>query len=276
MSKLFQDKEYLKETQYKNSTNLGARINLHKEYSQAKEDWQPWVFNRLSIKMSQRILECGCGPGNLWRENLDRIPENCHITLTDLSEGMVNEAKSALKNSEHDFEFQPLNIENLPFDDYSFDTVIANHMLYHVPDIEQAIGEVMRVLKPNGRFVAATNGDNHMRELSEIGLELFADMEELKDTRLTRLENRLLGFRLSNGIDFLEERFSQVELHLYESSLIVTESAPLVNYVLSNIGIDQNPPAGFVEKLTAYLDKQIAEKGHVYITKESGLFVAKM
>ena len=276
MGKNFQDQSYLTGSQYKDSSNLNARINLHKAYTQAEHDWQPWVFERLKLKMGQRVLECGCGPGDLWRTNLDQIPERCHITLTDLSEGMVAAAKANLSESEHHFEFQPLNIETLPFEDNSFDLIVANHMLYHVPDIPKAIGEVMRVLKPNGRFVAATNGDNHMKELSEIGQELFHDVAELNDTRLKQLGQQMLDFRLENGIDFLEERFSQVDLHIYESSLMVTETAPLIRFVLSMVGIDQSPPEGVVEKLTAYLDEQIASKGHVYITKETGLFVSKL
>ena len=270
------DSGYLTETQYKDSSNLTARMNLHRDYTQAEHKWQPWVFERMKLKPGQRILECGCGPGTLWRENLDAIPERCHMTLSDLSEGMVAEAKSNLDDTEHHFDFQPLNIETLPFDDYTFDTVIANHMLYHVPDIPKAIGEVTRVLKPNGRFVAATNGNNHLKELSEIGRELFDDIEELDGTRLKTLEERMLDFRLENGIDFLEEHFSQVDLHLYESNLLVTESAPLVRYVMSMIGIDQNPPEGVIQKLTTYLDNEISQKGHIFITKETGLFVAKM
>ncbi len=270
------DQGYLTGTQYKDSSNLSARMNLHKDYTQAEHDWQPWVFERLKLKPGQRILECGCGPGKLWQENLDDIPERCHITLTDLSDGMVAEAKSALDGSEHHFEFQPLNIESLDFEDYTFDTVIANHMLYHVPDIPKAIGEVTRVLKPNGRFIAATNGNNHLKELGEIGRELFDDVEELSGTRLQTLEDRMLDFRLENGIDFLEDHFSQVDLHIYESNLLVTESAPLVRYVMSMIGIDQSPPAGVIEKLTAYLDNEIGTKGHIFITKETGLFVAKV
>ncbi|MEM7332356.1 MAG: methyltransferase domain-containing protein [Chloroflexota bacterium] len=271
-----QDQSYLTGTQYKDSSNLNARINLHRDYTQAEHAWQPWVFERLKLKAGQKVLECGCGSGKLWQENLDDIPERCHITLSDLSEGMVSDAKANLGDNNHHFDFQPLNIETLPFEENTFDTVIANHMLYHVPDIPKAITEVTRVLMPNGRFVAATNGNNHLKELTEIGRELFDDVEELDNTRLKMLETRMFDFRLQNGIEFLEEHFSQVDLHLYESNLLVTESAPLVRYVMSMIGVDQNPPEGVIEKLTTYLDNEISTKGHIFITKETGLFVAKM
>ena len=67
------------------------------------------------------------------RENVDHIPVVNHSN--DLSPGMVAEAEAALTNSDHHFDFQPANIQSLDFADETFDVVVANHMLYHVPDL---------------------------------------------------------------------------------------------------------------------------------------------
>ncbi len=96
---LFQEQTYLRDQQYKDSKNLDARASLHRHYSTATERWHPWAFSHLALKSESRVLECGCGPGWLWRENLKNIPPNCHITLTDFSPGMVAEAKAALENA---------------------------------------------------------------------------------------------------------------------------------------------------------------------------------
>ena len=271
----FQDQAYLTKQQYKDSSNLDARAELHRRFSTATEKWQPWVFDHMKLMPNSRVLECGCGPGWLWRENVDRIPNGCHIILTDLSEGMVAEAEAALTDSGHQFDFKSVDIQELPFADDSFDVVVANHMLYHVPDFDMALKEIKRVLKDNGRFLAATNGNNHMLEITRIGWELFPDeSEKLANTRLKRDEKFSLSFRLENGGELLEPYFSQVDLNYYEDGLDVTEVPPLVAYILSAIS-SKVLTDEIVAKLTVFLEEKLAQDGVIKITKESCLFVAK-
>ena len=64
------DQEYLKQ-EYRDATNLNARIRLHQRFSLNPYGWLRWVFDQLDLPSECRILELGCGPGNLWLENLD-------------------------------------------------------------------------------------------------------------------------------------------------------------------------------------------------------------
>ena len=79
------DQEYLLSEQYQDASNLNARIQLHRRFSVNKYGLPRWVFDQLDFSSTSRILELGCGPANLWRENLDRIPKGWDITLSDLS-----------------------------------------------------------------------------------------------------------------------------------------------------------------------------------------------
>ena len=135
---LLQNAEYLRQDQYRDSRNLGSRAQLHQQYGSNSTGWFEWVMAHLSLKPGNHVLECGCGPGWLWRENLERLPAGCEITLTDLSPGMVAEAEEALSQTGRSFRFLDADIVDLPFEDQSFDIVIANHMLYHVPDRQKA------------------------------------------------------------------------------------------------------------------------------------------
>lgn len=267
-SKIYQNPAYLKETQYKDSSNLDARAELHRRFSTAVFNWHEWAFEQLNIQPNSRILECGCGPGWLWRENLERIPAGCSITLTDLSAGMVAEAESAiteaeaaLADSDHDFTFKIANIEELPFADGEFDIIVGNHMLYHVPDLDKGLGEVRRVLAENGRFHTATNGATHMQEL-----------RALRDMAQTVRWN--LSFRLENGRELLAPHFNDIRLDLFEDSLEVTEVEPLMNYILSMKQADSADWEEGVRQARQEVERVIGENGRFHITKSSGLFSA--
>lgn len=269
--KLFQDSYYLQRNQYRDSSNLDARAELHRRFSTAVTDWQPWVFDLLALKPGMRVLECGCGPGWLWRENVARIPEGCHITLTDLSPGMVAEAEGALAGSGHHFDFQPANIQALDFADDTFDVVVANHMLYHVPDLPQALAEVRRVLKGNGRLIAATNGNKHMKELAALVPD---SLRQTVASLRMRGQGEMLAFRLENGRAILEPYFDTVELHLYDDGLWITEVEPLLAYAFSMIKPDEDLPETAVAQLRETWAAKIEAEGGIHISKHSGVFVA--
>jgi len=273
---LYQDKRYLSEQQYKDSSNLDARAALHRQFSTAKIEWHPWVFDQMSLQAGSRVLECGCGPGWLWRYNLEKIPPDCHITLTDLSPGMVAEAEAALAESSHHFSFEAVNVEELPFADEQFDLVIANHMLYHVPDRAKALREIRRVLKDNGlsprrngsRLLAATNGQKHMQEIKNYRAQLFSEQGNAPQSL-----SLSLPFRLENGRELLAPFFSKVELRQYEDSLQVTEAAPLVAYILSILNRNEVSD-DTLHSLTNVLEQELLDNDSIHISKESCLFVA--
>jgi ubiquinone/menaquinone biosynthesis C-methylase UbiE len=83
----------------------------------------------------------------------------------DLAEGTLGQARARVQAEGLPVDCIIGDVEALPFDDDSFDLVLANYMLYHVPDLDQAIAELRRVLCPGGTLLAATNGQGHMHEL---------------------------------------------------------------------------------------------------------------
>lgn len=274
---IFQDKTYLREQQYSDSRNLDARAALHRDYSTSSLDWQAWVFAQLELEPGTAVLECGCGPGWLWRENLGRIPENCAVTLTDLSPGMVaeaeaalNEAESALADSGITFQVREANIEALPFADASFDVVVANHMLYHVPHLDAALAEIRRVLKPHGRLFAATNGDNHMRELKELAQNIVGEAVPYTWPQL--------AFRLENGRNLLAPYFKDVSVVMFADGLAVTAVEPLMAYLRSMTLfsiLQTDDMARQVAALEQHIATTIAAEGAYRIQKETGLFIAR-
>jgi ubiquinone/menaquinone biosynthesis C-methylase UbiE len=93
-------------------------------------------------------------------------------SVTDLSPGMV---RVALRNAEGlglDVEGRVADAERIPYDDNTFDLVVGHAVLHHIPDVRAAMAEVLRVLKPGGRFVFAGEptkiGDSYARKLGQL------------------------------------------------------------------------------------------------------------
>jgi ubiquinone/menaquinone biosynthesis C-methylase UbiE len=208
-------------------------------------------------------LEIGCGPGTFWEYNIDHLRPTLVPVLTDLSFGMVGAAKK-LNDRKQIFNFSNSDSMNLPFERGRFDRVIANHMLYHVPDISRAIKEAARVMKPDGFFITATNGENHMRESFVLMSHLLPEF--FSSPRIIR------RFNLENGAAQLQESFHSVKLYLYEDSLQVTESQALVEYLVSIWGsyIDQT----ITNSLKNLIEHEIKAKGYFFIQKSAGIFIS--
>lgn len=116
-----------------------------------------------------KSLELGCGTGfftlNL---KLAGVIDEGHVT--DLSPGMVEVAKRNARELGFEVEGKVADAEHLPYPDGSFDIVIGHAVLHHIPDLDLAFREILRVLKPGGRFVFAgeptEHGDYVARRLS--------------------------------------------------------------------------------------------------------------
>lgn len=252
---------YLLKQQYRDGSKLAARIHLHVRFSTNTYSWYSWIFDHFNLSPQSRLLELGCGPGLLWAQNLARIPAGWDITLADFSPGMLDEARQRLHDSSHPFTYAVVDAQAIPYPDKHFDAVIANHMLYHVPDRPRAFAEIRRVLKAEGHFYASTIGANHLHE-----------MEEIFPGRGLDVGDRF-SFNLENGADQLAAFFSHVTLYHYNDALVVTEAEPLVAYFLSlsrNADMDEKARA----ELTKRVQDRIDEHGAIHITKDSGLFEA--
>ena len=260
------DQDYLLSQQYRDETNLNARIALHQRFSTNQQGWFPWLFEQLSLPPRCRILELGCGPGDLWLQNLERIPSGWHMTLSDLSAGMVRRAQRSLADRSQAFDFQVIDAQSIPFADGSCDAVFANHVLYHVPDRDKALSEMRRVLRPGGKLYASTVGEAHLRELYHLVGQIDAEAFGYDDSACE-------PFLLENGGIQLSRWFTEVRLHRYDDGLIVTEAEPLIAYILSTATTPE-VPGGKLAALRTLVEHELASNGSILITKDSGLFEA--
>ena len=255
--------------QYENASNLKNRIKIHELFSTNKTGWMKWFFNKLQLSSTIKVLELGCGDGSLWVKNINCIPAELDLTLSDFSQGMLSDAKENLSPFKKSFKFKLIDIQSITFPDECFDIVIANNMLYHVLDLDVALAEVKRVLKKDGIFYASTVGKNHMRELRDIVKAMDSD-------NITSVSwNTTEKFHLENGIKILSEYFKSVIVEKYQDNLLIYEAEPLIDYIFSMPGNNKNKvEKDKIEYMISYLKKEISKNNGIFINKDTGFFKA--
>lgn len=259
------DLEIALKKQYENASNIMARINLHKLFSSNKQGWFCWVFEQLDMGEGDKILELGCGAGNIWVENLARLNEDVQVVVSDISDGMLRDARREIGMEDEVFSYITCACESIPFDDNTFDIVVANHVLFYCDDIEKACREICRVLKPGGRLVCGTYGKCHMIEVSKL-------VSDFDDRIILAAENLYERFGKENGHNILSTDFTEVEWRQYEDSLFVTEPEPLISYVLSCHGNQNQYISDRYKEFKTFMKKRMTKGFH--ITKDAGVFIA--
>lgn len=191
--------------QYRREDNLRARQAL---YEDASGDKAP---ERLRVVLAElhprRVLEVGGGPGELAEWMMQEL--GAEVAFVDQSERMVELAQA------RGVDAQVGDAQDLPFAGETFDTVVAAWMLYHVPDLDEGLAELARVLERGGKLVAVTNSVDHLAELRE----------------LIGYSQELLGrFSRENGEEYLGRHFSRVEQIDLELRVTVGDREKLVAY----------------------------------------------
>jgi ubiquinone/menaquinone biosynthesis C-methylase UbiE len=247
--------------QYQTSANLSARISIHDKYSVNKQGFGNWITNQYEIEAGMRVLELGCGTGSMWVGKGDLVKKCGKLILSDFSEGMLEQTRETLKDLKG-IEYQTIDIQNIPYEDHTFDIVIANMMLYHVPDLQKGLREVRRVLKEGGRFYCATFGENGIMEYIYGLLKDYGVQSETKR-----------AFTLQNGAEKLSQVFANVKRCDYPDALEVTNLDDMADYVYSLSGMSGMQDVSretLLEVLAAH-----TVDGVLHVPKEYGMFIAE-
>ena len=247
--------------QYSTADRLNIRISIHSRYSTNKQGFGHWISSHYDIRHGMSVLELGCGTGEMWLGKQEMIGRCSGFVLSDFSEGMLDKAKDTLRGYKG-IEYRLIDIQQISFADQAFDAVIANMMLYHVPDLDRGLREVRRVLKDGGAFYAATYGEHGMMEYIE---SLFSGL---------CVRNRINdNFTLQNGEEKLRTVFPDVKRFLYEDSLEVTDVEDMVDYIYSLAGMTELRQLPR-DEVRAVLQEHMCG-GVLRVPKEYGMFIAR-
>ncbi len=205
-----------------NETYYDSGQHLRAKHQLAGDEFARWVLNHIPNWTHKKILDAGGGWGRFIWLLLDHYQVSAHdIVLTDLSEGMLRTASSEASQRGIDSQVAVCDIESLPFVRQHFNIVMANKVLYHLSDLSRGVGELARLLKPDGYLLATTNSDKitamiidfHYQALDALGIPYTPEP--------------LSPFSMENGGDILAEHFGQVEQYYYEDEDLIYDASEI-------------------------------------------------
>lgn len=252
--------------QYSDSRKLAARGRLNREYTIAETGWFAWVARQLPLKSGDQVLDIGCGPAWFWASVAPELPDDLHLTLADLSPGMLQEGLDRCRALAFaNVTGQQADATALPFEDGTFDTVVAMHMLYHVADQAQAIAEMHRVLKPGGHLAVTTNGANNMRGMYELTTVFGSPPYDPAGAAF--------GYETAGGL--MQAQFGNVTMTEHPAHMRITEPEDVF------LALTSYPPGDRAseEELAAFraaISEAFRTGGGVLeVGKETGLFLSR-
>jgi SAM-dependent methyltransferase len=257
---------------YTTDEALRVRQDIHERYSVPPINFIEWALDCVDWRGDERVLDVGSGPGRWLATLQERAPQVDYWGL-DLFPGMLRT---------HPLPERVLtaDVQHLPFPDASFDVVMANHMLFHVPDMEQAVIECRRVLKPGGIFLASTNSLHNMPELQVLIRRAVTLLVPPGTTNIQVPMAHTDLFTLESGTRLLARHFYAVVRYDLPNALIFPNVEPVLAYLESTRSVrEPQLPTGVAWDdvmliVREQINRLIDHFGELTINKLSGVLVA--
>jgi SAM-dependent methyltransferase len=258
--------------EYGNDAYLRLRQETHDQYSVPHIDFPKWVLDRVVWRGDERLLDVGAGPGIYYQRIRERLPGVRYYGL-DRSPGMLQKHPAQGK-------LPIADAQQLPFKTGTFDVVMANHMLYHVPDISHAVEEFRRILKPDGVLITATNSLQTMPEFNALFRRAIMLLSAPGNIYTQSPSPVHYPFALENGTRFLARHFYAVVRHDLPQALVFSNVDPAMVYLESwrPLREPQLPSEVVWDDVMLVMREQIARVinhfGELVVNKVTGVLIA--
>jgi ubiquinone/menaquinone biosynthesis C-methylase UbiE len=188
--------------------------------------WAPLMIDIARVDEGQRVLDVACGTGVVARAAADRVGRTGSVVGLDLNPAML-EVAAGIRS---DIEWRQGDAANLPFGDSEFDAVLCQSALFFFPDVDAAVAEMARVVRPDGAVAVQTyaslDDQPGFLELDAVVRRIAAaEALQLLDTYWSQGDLSILCKTLSRaGLDIVETR-TTLGIAMYGSveNLIETE-----------------------------------------------------
>ncbi|MFE3455984.1 class I SAM-dependent methyltransferase [Nocardiopsis aegyptia] len=239
------------------------------------------LAQKLALRGDEDLLDLGCGNGFIIEHLNPHMPSGSFVGL-DIAPGILQSARERLDGTNIRCEWVEGSADDLSqFDDSSFDRAIALYMMHYVDDIDRAVAETARVLRPGGLFILGTDHPHSLREMHAVHFDALDAMQDVpSELYKSSPKNRI---SLTNGQEQLKHHFRNVNTHSWEDVLRFPDTGSFLDFYQSHNYCSASSIPGlhlgeeFFEELrwrVGYQVEQIiGEKGHFSVTKDTGLII---
>jgi len=256
------------------TSDLLKRINIHDKYGSRNID--EWMLDLLPLTKGMRILDVACGAGKQCFSFYEKLDGDCDIMGVDVSNDLLDKAKSVSAKKGYKIEFRKDNFNNtLGFEENQFDLLSCCFAIYYAEDIPHTIREMHRVLKPGGKlFVTGPMPENKQTFYEIIKQATGKIIPPMPGS--SRYSTQILGT--------IQDIFSSVEINIFENPLVFQNAAPFLEYTRASLSEDRKLWADFFTgadsfekvmlEITKASENWVAENGELIMKKVVGGFLA--
>jgi 2-polyprenyl-3-methyl-5-hydroxy-6-metoxy-1,4-benzoquinol methylase len=259
--------------QYATTDQFLTRVETHRLYSEADGTFVEWVLDVLDAAPGDVVLDAGCGPGVYHSELAER---GVRVVGVDVFDGMVREARERASHDGRGVGLAQASVEALPFGAGTFDHVMCNHMLYHVPDQAAVLLEIRRVVWPGGRVVLSTNAADNMDVLDALHRRACADLG-----LAPLVETEPLRFTFEPGsVELVRSVFPEADVRMREDALVFPDADSVLRFYASFLveQVEEPRPDDYAERLLGRMRElvgaEIEREGRLRVPKRAGCYVA--
>lgn len=254
----------------------------HQASIKSEFDIAAWALGRFDWCGDEHVLDVSCGSGYAIESIRHYAPEG-RLVAGDISLNLLHELYSsdALPRQR-----LIMDVQDLPFDDDTFDIVLASYVLHQIPDINRALREMRRVLRPDGMLLIAVNGGGHALRLGA-HLMHFDDLYRRaygllgvpsSDQLLVRA--RAQRFQLNNGALLLSRYFYAIARYDYPVTLTFNDMESVLSYLeATRSSHEPDLPSGItwdamMAIMRVQIDQIIGYFGKMEVDNTSGILIA--
>lgn len=256
------------------TSDLLARIDIHKQYG--SRDIDQWMLHLLDPQKGSTILDVGCGSGKQCFLFYKALEGKANITGGDVNQELLEKARQDNAKIGNRIKLIDLNFNHrFPLEDNQYDLVTSCFAIYYSEDIPFTISEMHRVTKPGGRLFTTGPMPENKR--------LFYDI--IHEATHQPIPPMPGSSRYSSLIfNAIQEKYSKVEVHIFENPLIFDDVEPFLAYTRASLSEDRRlwkslfeDAGGFdqvMQQIKEVATRRIDQECKLVMTKVVGGFIA--